>query len=170
MGEVKKPELSAVNNLLIRYAGIKTPEEIAELTGLEPIQVAQRTKELLSSIDILDIHERRAKLIIQLEIWADDMAERIPEASDKYAAGILNAVGSIKKTVLAELKAQQKESSGEVVALQARYAQQMVKIVESSYYKQLGRLQERFPDVPVEDLEEEFRETMREVAKEYDAE
>ena len=54
--------------------------------------------------------------------------------------------------------------------VQGLYARELVRIVELSFERLLGRLEERFPGVDGSDIQREFEETILLVAREFDDE
>jgi hypothetical protein len=66
--------------------------------------------------------------------------------------------------VLKELREIRKESKVDLDALQSRYAQTMVSIVEASFNRLLGRLMERYPAEDPMELQGEFQALMLEVS------
>lgn len=93
---------SAIDSLLVQYAGIKTPNDIAEMTGLTPEDVVRRTNEILGSI-MLSPEQLVAKNIFQLMEIASAQFERFSRASDEDVARLGNtaagAVGRIQGAV-----------------------------------------------------------------------
>jgi hypothetical protein len=93
---------SAIDSLLIRYAGIKSANDIADMTGLEPEDVVRRTQELLASI-MLSPEQLVAKNIFQLMEIAAAQFERFASATDEDVARLGNtaagAVGRIQGAV-----------------------------------------------------------------------
>lgn len=158
-----------IDAMLIRYAGVKSPDEVEELTGVPAMEVAKRTKAALGKIDILDVAEKRAKLMLRLEAMVAEVEGRITDASDRNLGALINASRGSIQTILKELREIEKASKEDVDTVVNRVSQNMVAIVERSYDRQLGRLSERFPEIPKDDLAREFRETILEISAEYDA-
>lgn len=159
--------LSKTNRLLINGYGVYSAEQLSEQTGIPAGEIAKRQQALFDSIDVLDIAKRRAKLMLQLEAIGNDMAERIPNASDRNAKGLADSVRASVATVLKELREMEKADRVDIERVALRRSEQLVEIVDRAYYKQLGRLEERF-GVSADDLEDEFKADLMAIAREYD--
>jgi hypothetical protein len=166
MGKGKK-ELPVDQKLITGY-GNKTPAELAEETGLTPIEVAKRTAELLGERDYLAEEARIAVLVNRLDSMSAEIERRLPGMSDRNIATSVNAAAGALGRTLKELREMRKESKVDLDALQSRYAQTMVSIVEASFNRLLGRLMERYPAEDPMELQGEFQALMLEVSKEYD--
>lgn len=161
-------ELSSVDQLLIRYAGIKSPVEIAEITGIPAEDIARRIQEVLNSVDILTIDQKRAKMVIALESMIAEAQERMSTATDRVIGSILNSTGGNITRVLNELEAMETRTKTDIEAINRRRAYELVTIVERSFDRSLGELSVRYPEVDQEEIQEVFRSHLLTVAREYD--
>lgn len=167
MGKGIRKELPVDQKLITGY-GNKTPTELAEETGLTPIEVAKRTAELLGERDYLAEDARISVLVNRLDSMAAEIERRLPGMSDRNVATSVNAAAGALGRTLKELRELRRESKVDLEALQNRYAQTMVSIVEASFNRMLGRLAERYPDQDPMELQAEFQGLILEVSKEYD--
>lgn len=163
-------EANSIDQTLIRFYGVKSPEEIAEITGISAISIAKRTEEALGRRDYLGEAARIQLLMAKLEGMADEIQQRLPDMSDRNVSAAVNAAAGAMGRVLGQLTKIQAANRVDLDAVHSRYADEMVRIVEASYNRQLGKLAERYPDVPQEDLEAEFHELVLTVSREADSE
>jgi hypothetical protein len=167
MGKGVRKELP-VDQLLITAYGNKTPQQIAEETGMTPMEVAKRTAEILGERDYLGEDAKVQVVISRLDAISAEIERRMPSFSDRNIAAAANASAGALGRVLAELRKLREESRVDLDALSNKYAQTMVAIVEASFNRLLGALQERYPDADPLDLQAEFQGHILEISKEYD--
>ena len=67
-----------VQRIIWRSLGLKSARQIANETGLKPEQVLAAKRDLLDSVDVLTLQEKRAKLIVDLQ----DIAQRVQDDYD----------------------------------------------------------------------------------------
>lgn len=165
---------SAIDSKLIRYAGIKSPNEIARETGLEPEEVARRTEEIFDRVSISP-EKMAAKNIFQLQEIVAKQMERVANASNEDVARLGNtaagAIGRLQLAVEKMLALQNADSTEKDRAASIVFAD----IAEKSAYRVLGRVEERLKsleslplELEPEYIRTELREIMVEVASEYD--
>lgn len=159
-----------IDSLLIRYYSVKSPEEISVITGIPAMEIAKRTEEALGRRDYLGEAAKVQTILARMEAAAAELESRLPDASDRNASAIGNSIGGLLGRALGELRKVRQETRIDLDAVHSRYADEMVRIVEASYNRQLGKLAERYPDVPQEDLEAEFHELVLTVSREADSE
>lgn len=161
-------ELSSIDERLIRYAGVKTPEEISEITGIPALDVVRRIHEVLNSVDILTIEQKRAKMVLTLETMVAEAVSRISSATDRNIGALLNSTGGNVTRVLNELEAMETRTKMDIEAINKRRAHELVTIVERSFDRSLGELSARYPDVDQDEIQAVFRAHLMTVANEYD--
>lgn len=158
---------SAIDGILISGAGIKTPNELAEATGYTAEEVVRRTQELLDSVQLTN-SQRRAKLIFQLDEVTAEMRSRYKTANDENLARLGNTAAGAVGRVLGELRAMEKDAKDDQDELERVYARQLVRIVEASFNRYLGKLEAKFPELDRSATEMEFQEMILTVAAEWD--
>jgi hypothetical protein len=161
-------DLTSLDQRLVNYAGALPPTKIAELTGLTPEEVAQRTLAVLNSIDYFTIDQMRAKLMITLNALIAEAMNRLPTASERAIGAYLNATGGNLQRGLAQLKEMEERALKNSASMEQAYARRMVDIVNRAFDRQLGKLSERYPEIDPSDIAEEFQKTIMEIAKEID--
>jgi succinate dehydrogenase/fumarate reductase flavoprotein subunit len=129
---VTEAEVDArIERLVFRYAGQKTVREIGELAGITPDQVIRVKQRVFDNIDVLDINQRRAKLMMDLQTIADEAIEAFRNESEAKAKGpLLSAATQAIKSVLAEVRNLEKQSTGEVNALNAKRVEELLRLVD----------------------------------------
>jgi hypothetical protein len=167
MSKIRK-ELPVDQKLISGY-GSKTPAELAEETGMTAIEVVKRTQEILGERDYLGEDAKVQVVIQRLDSMSAEVERRLPGMSDRNIAAAVNSSAGALGRVLAELRKLREESRVDLDALSNKYAQTMVAIVEASFNRMLGALQERYPDADPLDLQAEFQGLILEVSKEYDS-
>lgn len=158
----------AIDSLLVRFAGVKSPNEIAEMTGIAPEDVARRTAEILNSIDFLSIQQKRAKTMIVLEEIVAEVLGRIPDATDRNASGMLNSLRGTASTLLKELERMEIAEREDQQAQLGAYTRRFVEIVQRSYDRAIGELSAKYPEAGTEDITNIVNERILEVSREYD--
>lgn len=160
--------VSRVNRILVDGFGVRSAEELSELTGIPAGEVAKRQQEIYSSIDKLTIAEKRAKLILQLEDLVAELNDRVRSSSDRNAAALANAARGSVATVLKELERMERADRADIEAINVRRAHELRSLVEGTFFQLLGRLEERFPEADVVEVEAEFLELLSAQARRAD--
>ena len=128
--EVEEYDQERIDRTIWRHIGRKSVSEIAKMTGLKPEQVLRRKGELIESVDVLTVHEKRVKLMSELEEIAANARERYERVSDEFASGLLNSAVSAMKTVLAEMARIEKNQSGEIQKLNALRLREITRLID----------------------------------------
>lgn len=113
---------SAIDAKLLSYAR-KSPEEIADLTGLDAKFVASRISELLESRDWLSDRQQERLLLEEIADLKDLVMERVKFADEKDFAGIANVALRTLKLISERLDARKRlvdADISEISAAQAR--------------------------------------------------
>lgn len=157
-----------IDAMLIRWAGVKSYDEIGEITGIAPLEVARRTKDALAAVGVLEVHERRVKLMMTLESIIAEVDTRKEDASNRDLGGLLNASRAAAATILKELREIEKSNRADLDAVNRRHAQEMVRIVERAGERVIGALTERFPGVAADDIHAMLRQNILDISHEVD--
>lgn len=122
MGSELSTSRSAIDGKLLSLAR-KSPEEIAELTGLDAKFVASRISELLESRDWLSDRQQERLLLEEIADLKDMIMERVRFADEKDFAGVANVALRTLKLISERLDARKKlveADINEISAAQAR--------------------------------------------------
>lgn len=107
MGSELSSSRSAIDGKLLSLAR-KSPEEIAELTGLDAKFVASRISELLESRDWLSDRQQERLLLEEIADLKDMIMERVRFADEKDFAGVANVALRTLKLISERLDARKK--------------------------------------------------------------
>lgn len=168
-GNSGRGKVNGVDQKLIRWYGVLTPEQIAKETGLEADYVAKRTQELLGTRDYLGDAARVNALMTRMETAAAELESRLPEASDRNASAIGNSIGGLLGRSLGELRKLRDETRDDADAVRASYAKMLVAIVEAAFYKTKADLAELYPDLASEEIDTVFNSNLKQISAKYDA-
>lgn len=166
LGSMKE---SAIDSLLVRYAGIKSPNDIAELTGLSPEEVAQKTQQILDRVT-LTFPQRRAKAIFQLDEINAEMAGRYKNAANEDLARLGNTAAGAIGRVLGELRAIEKDAKEHEEEQQQAMGRILATLVDRAMNRAIGELKQRHPEIETDHLGEVLEAHLIEIAAEMDAE
>lgn len=161
-------ELSRTDDYILRYIGLKSPTEIGEKTGIEPDEVVRRGKELLSEINVLTLPEKIARVMLRLEVTAEEVYERLEGAKERNLAGLVNSMRGLYTQVLKELREVQKNAGDQYDAAMSKYAMMMSEIVGRSFERTLSELKQAYPDVPTDEIEAKFQRNLLDVSALYE--
>lgn len=123
--------MDRADKIIMRHIGRKPISEIAKLIGWKPEEVMRRKSELINSIDVLTIQEKRAKILYELDEMAAKAREKAESTIDEYAAGLLNSAAAAMKTVLVELARMEKQDSGAVEKLNQLRVRELMRLVDA---------------------------------------
>ncbi len=160
---------SAIDSLLVQYAGIKTPNDIAEMTGLTPEDVVRRTQEILDRVTLTE-EQLFAKMLFQMQEQIAEMAQRVPKAVDEDAARLSNTLAGLAGRVLKAQEDRRKAlAAGQNSERDAAYARSLVMLVELATYGLLEYVAEQYPEIEPEQLKAKFGELLNQAALEIQA-
>lgn len=162
-------EANSIDQTLIRFYGVKSPEEIAEITGISAISVAKRTEEALGRRDYLGEAARIQLLMAKLEGMADAIQQRLPDMSDRNVSAAVNAAAGAMGRVLGQLTKIQAANRVDLDTVNKRHAQEMVSIVERAGDRVFGELAALYPNMEPDEIQQRFRDNILAVAREVDA-
>lgn len=168
-GEVEHLDEERISEIIWRNIGLKSVRDIAEMTGLKPEEVLRRKNELLDSVDVLSIDQKRQRLLIELDGMARDARDRAQGASDEFYAGTVNAATGAIKTMLAELARMQKQDSGKIEALNQLRVKELLRLVDSTVVRSVREIAATH-DLDETELMEVFQGHLVEAARELEAE
>lgn len=138
-----EPEIDErIERIVWRGLGIKSARQIAEEAGISPETVLRVKRELLESVDVLSIQEKRAKLTADLQ----DIAQRVQDDYDsspwEFKAGIMNAATSAIDKVLKELARIEKQDTSKVEALNELRVKELLRLVDTTVSATLREISE----------------------------
>ena len=159
---------SAIDGKLLSLAR-KSPEEIAELTGLDAKFVASRISELLESRDWLSDRQQERLLLEEIADLKDMVMDRVRFADEKDFAGIANVALRTLKLISERLDSRRKlvdADINEITAAQARVFGQAFDAALSYVVESFKSLDE-IPDD--DDIDIIVRDGLKQAAKSLDA-
>ena len=159
-----------VDRILIREYGRKSPVELEQLTGVPALEVAQRLERLLGERNFLSEDAAIRVLLFRLDSMVAEVESRLSDVSDRNVGAVVNAAAGAIGRQLRVLQDLRDRSVVDLERVQGVYARELVRIVELSFERLLGRLEERFDGVSADELRAEFESVILLVASEVDAE
>lgn len=138
--EIAEERQDRIDNLIWRYVGVKPVGEIARMAGVGPDEIMRRKSDLLNSVDVLTIQEKRQKIVVELDLMARDARDRAKDASDEFYAGTINAATGALKTVLQELARMDKQDTEKVNALNAMRVQELLRLVDETVARSITEI------------------------------
>lgn len=127
--EVAEVDQDRIDRVIWRGIGVKSVRQIAEEAGIKPEEVLRRKGELLDSVDVLSIQEKRQKLVIELDGMARDAREKARNIDSEYYAGTVNAAAGAIKTMLNELARMERGDNSKVEALNQKRISELVSLM-----------------------------------------
>ena len=152
---------SAIDGKLLSLAR-KSPEEIAELTGLDARFVAERISQLLESRDWLSDRQQERLLLEEIADLKDMVMERVKFADEREFANVANVALRTLKLISERLDARRKiveADINEITAAQARVFGKAFDLALSHVVTVLGS------DVDPEVVDATVRDGLRKAAK-----
>lgn len=160
--------LDSVDRVLLREYGRKSPRELELLTGVPALEVGQRLEKLLGERDFLGEDAAIRVLLHRLDSMVAEVEGRLSGVSDRNVGAVVNAAAGAIGRQLRVLQDLRDRSAVDLERVQSVYAQELVRIVELSFERLLGRLEERFDGVSADELRSEFEVVIGLVAAEVD--
>jgi len=160
---------SAIDSLLVQYAGIKTPNDIADMTGLAPEDVVRRTQEILDRVTLTS-HQIYAKAMFQLQEIISDQRDAVKGAAPEDVARVGNtAAGAIGRMVklTQDLEAMANKDASEQKEVMGRV---LANLVDKAMQRAIGELKQRHPEIETEQLGGILETHLIEIAAEMDSE
>lgn len=113
------------------HLGAKSVTQISEATGIPRDEVFVIKRRLFDEIDALTLQEHRAKIMSSLHALVSDALAKSKSYSDeRNYAPMLSAATGAMKVLLAELTRIEKQSTGEVDALNRRRMDELVRLMQ----------------------------------------
>lgn len=159
-----------VDRILVREYGRRSPRELEELTGVPALECAQRLERILGERNFLSEDAAIRVLLFRLDSMVAEVESRLSDVSDRNVGAVVNAAAGAIGRQLRVLQDLRDRSVVDLERVQGVYARELVRIVELSFERMVGKLSERFGDVDVDDIRKEFEETILVVAREIDDE
>lgn len=166
--EVEKRDQARIENIVWRGLGVKSARQIATEAGIAPDEVLRIKRELLDSVDVLTIAEKRQKLVVELQKLANDARERSERISDEFFAGTVNASVGAMKTVLTELARMEKADQSKVESLNMLRIRELLALLKETVEAGVTEISKTY-DLPVEDLFDVFNTKLQASAAKRDA-
>lgn len=161
-----EPEIDErVERIVWRGLGIKSARQIAEEAGISPETVLRVKRELLESVDVLSIQERRMKIMADLQELAQEARRRYEGASDEFAAGLLNSSVAAWKAMITELARMEKQDTSKIEALNELRVRELFDLVNTTVLRGVAEISETH-DLDKSDLLEVFNRHLLEAAAE----
>ena len=121
MGSELSTNRSAIDSKLLGLAR-KSPDEIAELTGLDAKLVASRISELLESRDWLSDRQQERLLLEEIADLKDLVMERVRFADEKDFAGVANVALRTLKLISERLDSRRRLVDADIESITAAQA------------------------------------------------
>lgn len=111
-------DTAELDKYIARYVGIRSPREIAELSGTTARDVIRRAEEMKDEVDALSIEAQISFTLRSLnEIAADAKTDAANSTDNRDKAGLYSAAVSAHAQSLKQLAALKKENDGAVAVL-----------------------------------------------------
>lgn len=167
MTEVDVPDKGRADEYIMRHIGIKPVMEIAQHVGMKPEEVLRRKTELLTEIDVLDVQEKRVKIMATLDNTAQEMLETSRNTIDEFKAGQVNAAIGAMKLILVQLNQLEAKNSGAVNELNQKRVAELVSLVREVIDLSVVELATKY-GLDEDELYEVFNRRMNEAAQKRD--
>lgn len=124
-------ETTELDSYIARYVGIKTPREIAELSGATAQDVIRRAEEMKDEADALTIEAQISFTLRSLnEIAADAKTDAKNSLDNRDKAGLYSAAVSAHAQSLKQLASLKKENDGAVAELNRKRVQELLRLFD----------------------------------------
>lgn len=131
--EIRLNELDPrIQRTIWRGLGIKSARQMADETGLDAEQIVLIKKELIDNVDILTINQRRQKMMVNLEQYANEAHDAATNAPAEFKAGLMNTAVAAMKELVRQLALLQAESSAEVQSLNQLRIRELMRLVDEA--------------------------------------
>lgn len=166
--EIEEFDQDRIDGIIERNVGVISIREIAAMTNLTPDAVMRRKVELIDSIDVLTIQQKRQKLMVELDGMARDAREKAKNISEEFYAGTINASTGAIKTLLQELARMEKQDSGKIEALNQMRVTELLRLIDETVARSVAEIA-RTHDLEEKDLMEVFQGHLVEAAQEVES-
>lgn len=127
--ELEHIDQDRIDEIIWRHGDIKSPRQIAQMTGLKPEAVLKRKKELLEEVDDLTIAQTRQRVIIDLQSIARKTQEDYDAAPFEFKSGLMNSAVAAMKVVLQEMNRLEKADNTKIEKLNQMRVRELVNLV-----------------------------------------
>lgn len=156
-----------LEKIVWRSLGVKSVRQISEETGLNPEQIFAVKREMLDSVDVLTVQEKRTKILVAMEQLAQDALDRADGASDEFAAGMLNAARGAMKDMLTEFNRASKQDQGAIETLNALRVRELVSLIQEVVDISVVEIVDRY-DLDKQEVFDVFNGNLAKAAKKRD--
>jgi len=145
----------------------KTAEDIAVQLQVPAARVAQEMNRLTDTLDWLSELQELKLAMLSLKTLVGSL-KGVAESGgdDKQTKNYIDAL----RLLFERLDRRSEQVDADIDRVNVAQAREMVLIVEKSLYHSLGVLSERFVDLPMAEIEQQFRESLLIVSADYDSE
>ena len=145
----------------------KTAEDIAVQLQVPAARVAQEMNRLTDTLDWLSELQELKLAMLSLKTLVGSL-KGVAESGgdDKQTKNYIDAL----RLLFERLDRRSEQVDADIDRVNVAQAREMVLIVEKSLYHSLGVLSERFVDLPMVEIEQQFRESLLIVSADYDSE
>lgn len=161
--ETPEGDRTRVERLVWAGLGVKTARQIAEEIGIKPDEVLRIKRELLDSIDVLTIAEKRAKLVVDLQAIAAKTQEDYDNSPFEFKAGLVNSSVSAMKVVLVELNRLERADQSKVDALNMLRVRELLELLKETIETAVPQIAKEY-GLPEDDLFAVFNGKLQEAA------
>ena len=159
----------AKNDLLARKMLEKavegeSPKDIAELYGVEELEVVGTIKELLAQGDIFSELEERRMLVYKLKALLQRAEQFLDYTDVRTAPKLLDSANNLIKTISELQVRQQAISDEETRKLALQQAALIMEVVQASYQRARLLLQQEYPEVDILQIDAAFQMGVKELA------
>ena len=161
------PTESAIDSILVKYAGIKSAEEIADETGLDPEDVVRRTQAIFDRVK-LTVENQLAKNIHQLSQIVNSQLDNIKGAKDEDVARLGNTAAASISRLSKEVEALRVLQERNTTDRDEVYARSFATAIDRALQRSIGQLKSRYPELEESVLGELLQVNLIEIALEMD--
>lgn len=157
-----------LTRIVWKNLGLKSVRQISEETGLAPEQIFAIKREMLDSVDVLTVQEKRTKILVAMEQLAQDALDRADGASDEFAAGMLNAARGAMKDMLTEFNRASKADQSAIEQLNQLRVNELIRLIDITVAKTLSEIATTY-SLEEDALHDIFQTHLRPAAQELEA-
>lgn len=141
--------------------------EIAQLYGIQEIDVVTQVKEVLAKGDLYTDIEERRMLIYKLKALLQ-RAELFLDYTDiRTAPKLLDSANNLIRSIADMQERQQTISDDEAHKLALQQAALIMEVVQASYQRARDLLSREYPDVDIQKIDYVFQKGVKELAASY---
>lgn len=156
------------DSVIQRWIGVKTPREIADMTGLEPFEVVRRAHQILEEVDVLTLRQQQVQFLQNLNRIARETEEAAKDADPEFKAGLYNNAISSYKEILRRLETLEARQDAAVDRLNAMRVRELLRLFDAVVGAGVLEIERKY-NIPAEELELIFRDKLTSQAAQLDA-